>query len=97
MNLRRNFGHALRAARKMRNLPQEALDNVSSRTYVSTLERGLKSPTLDKIAQLAEALDVHPLTLLIFGFVGKQPEQHIDSLLQQIKAEYQLLVAEDSD
>ncbi|WP_439684226.1 helix-turn-helix domain-containing protein [Cupriavidus oxalaticus] len=97
MSLRNNFGRALRAARKLRNLPQEALDSVSSRTYVSTLERGLKSPTLDKIAQLAEALNVHPLTLLTFSFVGKQSEQRLDRVLQQIKAEYGLLVAEDSD
>jgi transcriptional regulator with XRE-family HTH domain len=33
-------------------------------TYVSQLERGLKSPTLEVIARLAKALHVRPHTLI---------------------------------
>jgi transcriptional regulator with XRE-family HTH domain len=43
------FAKALRHARKSRGLTQEDFSDVSSRTYMSTLERGKKSPTLDKI------------------------------------------------
>lgn len=95
MSLRLNFGRALRAARKLRKMPQEALDNVSSRTYISSLERGLKSPTLDKIDQIAKELNVHPLTLLAFSLLGRKTADEFDDVLQKIKAEYQLLLAED--
>lgn len=78
-------------------MPQEALDSVSSRTYISTLERGLKSPTLDKIDQIASELNMHPLSLLAFSFVGRQPAQTIDEVLRQVEAEYLLLVEADRD
>lgn len=96
MNLRLNFGRALRAARKLRNVPQEALDNVSSRTYISSLERGLKSPTLDKINQIAEELNVHPLTLLAFGLLGRKSADEFDEVMRKIKIEYELLLMEDN-
>lgn len=43
--------------------------NVSSRTYVSTLERGLKNPTLDKIEDLASVMRLHPLTLITLAYM----------------------------
>lgn len=65
MELQRAFGRALRRQRKAKGLSQEAFTGVSSRTYLSELERGLKSPTLEKIDELARTLDIHPSTLLI--------------------------------
>ena len=62
--LRKAFGKALRTLRKTKSLTQEDFALVSSRTYLSTLERGMKSPTLEKIDALSEVLGVHPLTLL---------------------------------
>ena len=47
---------ALRHIRKARGLSQEAFSDVSSRTYLSSLERGLKSPTLNKLEDLCEVL-----------------------------------------
>lgn len=63
-----SFARALRAVRIARGMSQESFDQVSSRTYVSTLERGLKQPTLSKVDSLAEALEVHPLTLLVVTY-----------------------------
>ena len=63
-----NFGKALQRIRKAKGISQEAFALTSSRTYVSTLERGLKSPTLSKIDELAEVLGVHPLTLLMAAY-----------------------------
>ena len=37
---------------------------------MSSLERGLKSPTLSKVAELCEVMDVHPLTLLTLAYAG---------------------------
>ena len=63
-----NFAQALRFIRKAKGVSQEAFALTSSRTYVSTLERGLKSPTLSKIDDLAEVLGVHQLTLLMAAY-----------------------------
>ena len=62
------FGKALQRIRKAKGISQETFALTSSRTYVSTLERGLKSPTLSKIDELAEVLEVHPLTLLMAAY-----------------------------
>ena len=48
---------ALRRIRKARGLSQEAFSDVSSRTYLSSLERDLKSPTLNKLAELFDEDD----------------------------------------
>lgn len=68
MDLADAFGHALREARKRSGLTQEAFSNVSSRTYLSTLERGLKSPTLEKLSEISGVMGIHPLTLLAMSF-----------------------------
>ena len=48
---------AIRTVRKARGLSQEAFSDVSSRTYMSTLERDLKSPTLHKLTDAGD--DTH--------------------------------------
>ena len=52
------FGQALRESRKKIGLSQEqlALDAGFDRTYISLLERGVQSPTLRTVVQLAEIL-----------------------------------------
>ncbi|MBU2122938.1 MAG: helix-turn-helix domain-containing protein [Gammaproteobacteria bacterium] len=77
---------ALKAARAARGLTQEDFGVVSSRTYLSTLERGIQSPTLAKIEQLAQTLKVHPLTLLTMAYAeSATPEdvQKIQSLVSR--------------
>lgn len=73
---RNNFAAGLRKTRDAQGLSQEDFGLISSRTYVSSLERGLKSPTLNKVDDLANTLGVHPLTLLFASYVenfGKEP------------------------
>ena len=48
---------------------------MSSRTYMSTLERDLKSPTLHKLAELCEVMEIHPLTLLTLAYAGDSPHK----------------------
>lgn len=64
---------------------------MSSRTYLSTLERGLKSPTLEKVDQIAGVLEVHPLTILIATYLGKESYQDVESLLKEVSAELRLV------
>lgn len=60
MNLQQAFGLALREARERRGISQERLGLKAGfhRTYISFLERGLRSPTLEAVFQLAAILDV---------------------------------------
>lgn len=82
-----NFAQALRAVRIERGLSQEDFYEVSGRTYVSRLENHGAEPTLTKIAQLAQVLDVHPLTLLTLAFCGKGTPIEIDRLLTSVRDE----------
>ena len=87
---------ALRAVRKARGLSQEAFSDVSSRTYLSTLERGLKSPTLSKLSALCEVLEIHPLTLLTLAYAGEK-DSNITRLLAQVQSELTLLLKKVAD
>ncbi len=69
MDIKKSFASALKVIRKSKGLTQEDFSVTSSRTYLSSLERGLKSPTLEKIDAIAQTLSVHPLTLLTLTYV----------------------------
>lgn len=81
------FAKALKAIRVARRLSQEEFGIVSSRTYVSSLERGNYSPTLNKVDELAEVLDVHPLLLLTFAYAADMTKNDARSLLSRIEGE----------
>ncbi len=68
MNNRQALALALRKMRKARKLTQEDFGVVSSRTYLSSLERGLKSPTLEKLEAIADVMGVHPATLILVTY-----------------------------
>jgi transcriptional regulator with XRE-family HTH domain len=67
--IQNQFAKALKRVRAATGRTQEDFALVSSRTYISSLERGQKSPTLKKIDELAHVLGVHPLTLLTLAYV----------------------------
>ena len=81
------LSEAIKTVRKARGLSQEAL---SSRTYLSSLERGLKSPTWHKLTQLCEVMDIHPLTLLTLAHGGKTPAG-AEKLFERIRRELDML------
>lgn len=80
-----DIGQAIKTVRAVRGLSQEAFSDVSSRTYLSTLERGLKSPTLNKLAELCEVMQIHPVTLLTLAYAHDGDEA--DRLLAQVRRE----------
>jgi len=63
-------------------LPQEALG--PSQPFVSDLERGMKSPSLEKIHELASSLGVHPSTLFVYSYfkAGEAKESAEDILVR---------------
>lgn len=92
-----SFPQALKTARIARGLSQEAFSLVSSRTYVSSLERGLKAPTLSKVDELAEVLGIHPLTLLTLSYTKGRDQREIARLLDSVSKElHEILGAIDS-
>ena len=66
-------------------MSQEIFDEVSSRTYVSALERGLKSPTLPKVDALSGVLGLHPLTLLALSYGSSRAD--IEKVLARVGSE----------
>ena len=82
-----NFPRAFRTARVAVDLSQEAFDTVSSRTYVSMLERGVAQPTLSKVDALAGVLGLHHLTLLALSSSSDPSASGIDHVLTQVRNE----------
>jgi transcriptional regulator with XRE-family HTH domain len=87
MELRQAFAMALRKMRLSQGLTQEDFGVVSSRTYLSSLERGKKNATLEKASELAGRIGVHPLSLLVETFLTLEPDTDIRELLDKIQTE----------
>lgn len=68
MDINQAFGKALREIRLSKGISQEKLATAASRVYISSLERGLKSPTLSTIEKLSKELEIHPLSLLALAY-----------------------------
>jgi len=87
MKIRHAFAKALKEMRNARGLTQEDFSVISSRTYISILERDLKSPTLDKVDDLAEIMKVHPMTLLALTYAKSAKPKDIDELCKIVRNE----------
>ena len=81
MEAKHSLATALKTVRKARGLSQEAFSDVSS----------LKSPTLNKLAELCEVMQVHPVTLLALAYAGKSP-QRAEQLLTQVRQELEAML-----
>lgn len=75
MELLKRFGSALQKARKSRNLTQEDFSVVSSRTYLSSLERGVKAPTITKVEEISSLIGVHPVSLLASAYMPQERKE----------------------
>ncbi|MEJ8321127.1 helix-turn-helix domain-containing protein [Pseudomonas oryzihabitans] len=87
MEMKQAFGTTLRRMRVAKGMTQEDFAMVSSRTYLSSLERGLKCPTIEKLDQLANVLGVHPVTLLLASYAERDQQEAMATLLETIKSE----------
>lgn len=67
MDMRRLVGENVRRIRQDRGLTQEQFADQSgfSQQYLSGLERGRRNPTVVTLFELASALDVTPVDLLV--------------------------------
>jgi transcriptional regulator with XRE-family HTH domain len=83
------FGLALRKSRLHRGLSQETL--APSQAYVSEVENGKKSPSIEKVEDLAKALDIHPITLLAKSYLLEGED--VSTLLKRVELELNDLAA----
>ena len=86
MSLRLGLARGLRAARRLRGVSQDGL-GVSSRTYLSALELGKQTPTLDKLDEIARAIGVHPLSVLFYAYAVDLTPHEVRELGKVVRSE----------
>ncbi len=94
MDLRRGLGRSLRLVRKAQGVTQQDLSDVTARSYLSYIERGVKNPTVEKLEELASAMRVHPLTILMIAYLPQLRENDLDALQSRISKEVRAVLAE---
>ncbi len=69
MNIKTKFGRNIKKLRKERKLTQEELAEIANmdRSYLSDIERGIKSISIEKIENLAIALKMEISELFDFN------------------------------
>ncbi len=72
MNIVESFGVRLQFLRKDQNISQEKLAELSGlhRTYISSLERGFRNPTIATLYSIANALNID-ISYLVMGVGNK--------------------------
>lgn len=86
MSLKSSFAIVLRALRSQRKITQRDFGD-TSRTFLSKLEGGKSSLTLDKLEQVSQRLEVSSLTLLTLTLSlesGRSSAELIDDLRLEI-------------
>ncbi|APC18330.1 transcriptional regulator [Pseudomonas frederiksbergensis] len=81
MELKESFGETVRSIRRSKGLAQGEIG--TNQDFISELESGLKAPTLPKIAEIAEIaekLGIHPITLLTATYETMGPENSVELL-----------------
>jgi len=87
MEITEAFAAALKRIRLKKGLTQEDFGIVSSRTYISSLERGTKKVSLEKACELALHMGVHPLSLFAECFLIQEKSDSLDDLIQRVTKE----------
>jgi transcriptional regulator with XRE-family HTH domain len=87
MSLRKAYGSALKFLRMHRESTQDALGQAADRSYISRLETGERSVTIDVSQDIAKALGVDPLSLLVLVYAAERrqtPKQVVSDLLDNL-------------
>ncbi|MFS0827258.1 MULTISPECIES: transcriptional regulator [Pseudomonas] len=87
MSLRNAYGSALKFLRMRRESTQDALGQAADRSYISRLETGERSVTIDVSHDIAHALGVEPLSLLVLAYAAERnqtPKQVVANLLDNL-------------
>lgn len=95
MEFNQAFGRALRQIRLRKGLSQEDFSDISGRTYLSNLELGKQSPTLEKINQLASVLGVHPGVLVNLTYLIYEGVADVDGYLELMGIELRAVLGSE--
>jgi len=94
MDRRKAFGDVMRFLRMREGLAQEDFSNISSRGYISDLERGLFRPTLDKVDSLCTLLKVHPASFVTLMYLSEcETAEEAEVTLKNLQSEVKELLA----
>ncbi|PCR97380.1 transcriptional regulator [Pseudomonas fluorescens] len=85
LELKRAIGTSIKSYRLKRDIPQESLG--PSQPYISNLEAGRGSASIDKIEQMADVLGVHPMSIIVAGYLTSSEDANKDHLLERIRIE----------
>lgn len=87
MNIKHAFGIAFKMVRQFKGLTLLAFAEVSGRTYIREIEKGLKSPTIEKVDILGRYLDIHPITISYLAYLNTDESESFESLSKRVKSE----------
>lgn len=87
--LKHALGVSVRSFRVAREIPQEGLG--PSQPYISSLEAGRGTASIGKIEQMAQVLNVHPLSLIMAGYLSSTDGLTVELLLEQIRADLKII------
>jgi transcriptional regulator with XRE-family HTH domain len=85
LELKYAFGQALRELRMSKDLSQESIG--ASQSYVSDVERGLKTPSIEKLDEFASTIGIHPVTILAKSYLLKDRSLSPEDLMALVRKE----------
>ncbi len=84
VDIKEAFGETFARARKRAKLVQDDFEQVSSRSYISYIERGKVSITLEKLDELSRFVGVHPVSLLFQSYLAQDKSSSALDLMSKI-------------
>ncbi|MNC76148.1 hypothetical protein D3C75_1278070 [compost metagenome] len=54
---------------------------------MSSLERGIKGATIEKVDELAGTIGVHPVSVIVACYLKKDPDIKLEDLLEQVRSD----------
>ena len=89
MDIKEAFGITFAKARKSAKLVQDDFEQISSRSYISYIERGKVSVSLEKLDELSTFVGVHPVSLLFQAYLAhdgnKSPLDLMSKIMEDLK------------
>lgn len=77
MKLAESLGKRIKRLRELKGLTQEQFEELSgiNARYLSAIERGTKSVTIDVVDRIAKGLGVEPFSLFAFDSADQRPSK----------------------
>lgn len=88
--LKKAFASVLRFMRRQGSVTQTDLEGGISQSHISRLERAESSITLDKLEEISDRLNVHPLTIVTLTW-GANEQTSPARLLERVREELERL------